>query len=195
MKQCITLVLAAVIFASCTKENLKEDNLQSDKEPAPSAMRSADAGSYVSGWEKYSNWQRSDQGDVTIFTYPRKATEASLAANNGLVLTYAKASSSDPLYASFNSPKMLPFYFLPEAERPKPQTYYFTYTVSDGSINIVYRVPFTKQNKPALGGGASLQNIQFQHVILSGEFLQRKGLNASTVRNNYTYEQVMNLLD
>lgn len=195
MKQWITLVLATAVFTSCSKESLQEEDAQTDKEVASAAMRLSEAGSYVSGWENYSTWERSEQGDVTIFTYQRKTAETAVATNNGLVLTYAKVASADPLYSSFNSPKMLPFYFLPEGERPRPQTYYFTTVVVDGNISLIYRAPFTKQAMPTLGGGASLQNVQFQHVVLSSEFLQSKGLTASTVRNNYTYQQVMNLID
>jgi hypothetical protein len=196
MKQCITLLTAAAIFISCSKQDLQEESLQQDKELASAAMRSTQAGTFVSGWETYSNWTKSDQGDVTVFTLQRKSEAvASNVTNGGLVLTYAKVATSDPLYAPFNNPKMLPFYFLPESERPRPQTFYFTNSVSDGNITILYRAPYTKQNMPVLGGGATLQNMQFQHIVLSSEYLQSRGLSANTVRNNYTYEQVMNMLN
>jgi len=131
-----------------------------------------------------------------VFTVQRKSDEVTTSVTNGgLVLTYAKLATNNPLYTSFNNPKMLPFYFLPESERPLPQTFYFTTSVSNGVITIDYRVPYTKESLPAMAGNASLQAIQFQHIILPVEFLQSRGLNANTVRNNYTYEQVLNLLN
>ena len=196
MKQWITLFMAAAIFISCSKQDLEEESLHQNKELSPVAMRTAQDGAYVSGWEQYSNWERSEQGDVTVYTLQRKTGEVtSNVINGGLVLTYAKVSTSDPLYNSLNSPKMLPFYFLPESERPKPQTFYFTDALSNGNITIAYRVPFTKQSLPTMGGGASLQNMQFQYVVLTGAYLQSRGLTAATVRNNYTYTQVMNLIN
>ncbi|RYZ28549.1 MAG: hypothetical protein EOO10_09150 [Chitinophagaceae bacterium] len=195
MKQWITLLTATAIFVSCSKQNLKED-LQQDKEPASVAGPSTTTGNYITAWENYSNWAKSDQGNVTVFTVQRKSDEVtSSVTNGGLVLTYAKLATTNPLYASFNNPKMLPFYFLPESERPLPQTFYFTSSVSNGVITITYRVPYTKENSPMMAGGASLQKIQFQHIILPTEFLQSRGLSASTIRNNYTYDQVMNLLN
>ena len=195
MKQWITLLIAAALFASCSKQDLQEDLQQNEVSPA--AMNTAtQPGSYVSGWEKYSNWERSEQGDVVVFTTLRKSAEVSTdVMNGGLVLTYAKVATSDPIYSSFNNPKMLPFYFLPEAERPLPKTFYFLTAVTNGNIAIMYRLPFSKQSILSLPAGVSLQNMQFQHVILSGEFLQSRGLDAEKIRNNYTYEQVMNLVN
>lgn len=195
MKQWITLLTATAIFVSCSKENLNED-LQREKEPPSVAIPSSSTGNYMTDWETYGNWAKSDQGNVTVFTVQRKSDEVtSSVTNGGLVLTYAKLATTNPLYVSFNNPKMLPFYFLPESERPLPQTFYFTSSVSNGLITISYRVPYTKESSPAMAGDASLQNMQFQHIILPVEFLQSRGLNANTVRNNYTYNQVMNLLN
>ena len=196
MKQCITLLTAAAIFVSCSKQDLQEESLQTDKESASVALRSSKAENYVSGLETYSNWTKSDQGNVTVYTLQRKSDEVTTdVTNGGLVLTYAKVATTDPLYAPFNNPKMLPFYFLPESERPLPQTFYFTNSVSNGIITISYRVPYTKQTMPAMGGGASLQTIQFQHIVLPADFLQSRGVSATTVRNNYTYQQVLNLIN
>jgi hypothetical protein len=195
MKQWITLLTAAAMFASCSKQDLQQENVQQN-EISSAAMNAAQPTNYVSGWEKYSNWERSEQGDVVVFTTLRKSAEVSPEVmNGGLVLTYAKVVTSDPLYSPFNNPKMLPFYFLPESERPLPKTFYFMNTVSNGNIAIAYRVPYTKQTMPLLGGGASLQNMQFQQVVITGEYLKSKGLDAEKVRNYYSYEQVMNLVN
>lgn len=194
MKQWITLLAATAILCSCSKEALQEDSLQQNNTTATAALRSGQAGTFVSGWEQYNDWTKSDQGSVSVFTLSRRTAEiTSNVTNGGLVLSYAKISSSDPLYSSFNQPKMLPFYYLPESERPFPQTFYFTDVATDGNITIAYRVPFTKAMMPTLGGGASLQGVQFQYVIFTKEFLDSQGLTAAAVRSNYTYDQVISL--
>jgi len=196
MKQWITLLAATAIFTSCSKQDLQEESSHQTKEVAAAAMRSGQQGAYVSGWEQYNNWEKSDQGNVTVYTLQRKTGEVTTnVINGGLVLTYAKVTTSDALYTSFNSPKMLPFYFLPESERPRPQTFYVSDAVSNGAITVTYRVPFSKDHLPVMAGGASLQKIQFQYVVLSSEFLQSRGLTASQVRNNYTYDQVLNMIN
>lgn len=196
MKQCITLLLAAAIISSCSKQDLQEENLPQQNFLPTIAFRAGQEGSFVSGWEQYSDWTKTEQGNISVFTLNRKTPEVNASVvNGGLVLTYAKVATSDPLYISFTSPKMVPFYYLPESERPQPQMFYFTDAATDGNIALMYRVPFTKQSLPAMAGGASLQAMQFQYVVLTKAFLESRGLTAGMVRNNYTYDQVMALVN
>ena len=197
MKQWITLVAAAAIFASCTKENLKEESIeQSAGRAKASALRVAQDGAFVSDWEQYANWERTDEGDFSTFSINRKTPEVtSGVTNGGLVLSYGKFSSNEAAYAPFSNPKMMPFYFMPEAERPRANTHYFAHSSSNADISVAYRVPATKEELPAMGGGASLPAMKFQYVVMDKNFLSRHGLDAETVRNTYTYEQVMALLN
>ena len=195
MKQWITLIAFTAIVCSCSKEDLQEENLQQDNAVATAAMRSGQQGTFVSGWEQYNNWIKTDVGDISFFTMTRSTPEVtSSVTNGGLVLSYAKISSTDPTYSSFAQPKMLPFYFLPEAERVSQQVYYFSDEALNGKITISYRVAHTSQTMPTMPEGASLQGAQFQFVVLTKEFLDSRGLSANTVRNYYTYDQVMNLV-
>ena len=195
MKQWITLIASAAIICSCSKENLREESLQTNDSAPSTALRSVQQGTFVSDWQQYTDWTKTDEGNVSVFTLIRKTPEVtSSVINGGLALTYAKVTTTDPLYSSFNQPKMLPFFYLPEAEKPYQQTFYFTDAVSNGNITIAYRVPFTKEMMPPMAGGASLQGLQFQHVVMTKEFLDNQGLSADQVRNYYTYDQVMNLV-
>ena len=200
MKQWITLAVATAIFASCTKQDLQQETLQQEKahqaQAQTAALRQAQGGAYISDWEQYSIWSKTDEGNMSKFIMMRKTPEInSGVTNGGLVLSYSKVATTDPVYARFTSPNMMPFYFLPEAERPRPETFYFTDASSDGNLTITYQVPFTKNDLPAMGGGASLGAMQFQYVVLTKAFLDANNLSAETVRNYYTYDQVMNLLN
>lgn len=196
MKQWITLATATVIFTSCTKQNLQEENLLQEKQTSGSALRVSKTGAYVSNWEQFSEWQKADEGSISMFIVKRKTPEVtSDVTNGGLVLSYAKTATSNPNYILFTSPVQMPFYFLPESERPYPYHYHFSDGSSEGLITIVYRTPLTKATLPAMGGGASLPAMQFQFVVITRAFLEANGLTAEAVRNNYTYEQVMNLVN
>lgn len=196
MKQWITLMAATAIFTACSKQDLQDETMQQNIANQPSAMRSAQQGAYVSAWEQYSDWIKTDEGTTSKFVLMRKTPEINAGVTNGgLVLSYAKVATNAPDYAPFTTPNMLPFYYLPASERPYPQTHYFSDVSSEGNIAISYRIPFTKQGTPAIGGGASLQSFQFQHVVLTKAFLDSRGLDAQTVRNYYTYNQVMNLVN
>lgn len=201
MKQWITLLAATALFTACSKQSLQDElqqenlSLQKETSSATIAMRSTQSGAYVSGWEQFNNWMKSDDGTASVFTSTVKTSEVAAVANGGLVLGYAKTSSTDPLYQHLTKPTMMPFYYLPESERPLPQTYYFSEVISGENIVLRYRMPFTKAETPTLQDGNSLQSLQFQHVVLTKEFLDSRGLAADAVRNYYTYEQVMTLVN
>lgn len=196
MKQWITLLAATALFASCSKQDLQEESMQQENAARSSATRTSAEGAYVSGWEQTSQWQKSDQGDMSIFTIQRKTPEInSSVLDGGLVLTYGKANTTDPRYAHLQEPKLMPFYFLPESERVTGYYYHFSEEVSSGNINVVFRMPFTKDSNPQIGGGVRLNDVQYQHVVLTRTFLESRGLTASTVRNYYTYNQVMDLVN
>ena len=200
MKQWITLTAAMAIFASCTKQDLQQETLQQEKahqaQVQTTALRQAQQGAYISEWEQYNTWSKTDEGNRSRFTVVRRTPEInSDVTNGGLVISYAKIVTTDPAYAHFNSPNMIPFHFLPQAERPYPGASYLTDASTDGNLTMVYQVPFTKNDMPPMGGGASLQAMQFQHVVLTKAFLNANNLSAATVRNYYTYEQVINLVN
>lgn len=195
MKQWITLLAATAVFTACSKQDLREDQLQQENTARSTSLRSTQEGAYVSGWEQFTNWVKTSDGSVSVFTTTRKATEVSAAAGGGLVLGYAKVNTTNPLYLHLTKPTMLPFYYLPEAERPHPETYYFSEVVNGENIVLSYRSPFTKADMPTLPGGASLQDLQFQHVVLTKKFLDDRGLTAHTVQYYYTYDQVMALVN
>lgn len=195
MKQWITLLAVTTLFTACSKQDLQEDQLQEENTSNSTVLRSTQEGAYVSGWEQYSNWTKTDEGNTSVFTMNRKTSEVAAAGNGGLVLGYAKVASNNPLYLHLTKPNMLPFYYLPQAEKPRPETYYFSEVVSGDNIVLHYRMPFTKAGTATLPGGASLQDLQFQHVLLSKTFLESRGLNAQTVQHYYTYEQVMALVN
>jgi len=194
MKKWITLLAVSAMVTACSKQELSNNTLQ-DESQRSSAMRSSQEGAYVSEWEQYNDWSKTNEGDKSRFSVVRKTPEINAGiTNGGLVLTYAKVAVTDPRYASFANPTLMPFYYLPDAERPYPYTYYFSDAVSEGNVIITYSVPFTKEAMPLMGGGASLQSFQFQYVVLTGAFLDSRGLDPQTVRNYYTYDQVMNLV-
>lgn len=196
MKQWITLLAATALFASCSKQDLQEESVQQDSAVRSSATRNSVEGAYVSGWEQNTQWQKSDQSGMSIFTLQRKTPEInSSVLDGGLVLTYGKANTNDPRYAHLREPQMMPFFFLPESERVNGYYYHFSEEVSNGSINIIFRMPFTKEMNPQIGGGVTLNDVQYQHVVLTRSFLESRGLTASTVRNYYTYNQVMDLVN
>jgi hypothetical protein len=196
MKQWITLLAAPALLVACTKQNLQEETIPEQKADRTSVMRSAVDGAFVSDWEQYSAWTKSNETNATIFSMTRKTPEiTSGVTNGGLVLGYAKLNTNNSLYYHLSKPTMLPFYYLPQAEKPYPETYYFSETSNDGNVVIRYRMPFTKADAATLPGGANLQDIQFQHVVLTAQFLQSRGLNPQTVQNNFTYEQVMALVN
>ena len=195
MKQWITLAVATALFTSCTKQDLQQEKAH-QAQAQTAALRQAQEGAYISEWEQYTIWSKTDEGDKSKFTMRRRTPEInSGVTNGGLVLSYARIATTNPDYARFNSPNMMPFYFLPEAERPRPETYYFSNANSEGNILITYQVPFTKHDLPPMGGGASLQAMQFQYVVLTKAFLDANNLSAGTVQNYYTYDQVMNLVN
>ncbi|HEX8315598.1 MAG TPA: hypothetical protein VF609_11420 [Flavisolibacter sp.] len=196
MKQWITLLAASAVFTACTKQDLQQEDLQNENTARTTVMRSTQDGAYISDWEQYNTWTKGGDEKITTFSMMRKTSEINAGVTNGgLVLGYAKVVTSDPLYMHLSKPNMLPFYYLPESERPYPNTYYFSEEALDGNIIITYRMPFTKANTATLPGGASLENIQFQHVVLSKAFLESRGLDLQTVQDNYSYDQVMALLN
>lgn len=193
MKQWITLLAVSALFTACSKQDLREEPLQSESTTNATILRSTQDGAYVSGWEQYSDWVKTTDGDASVFTKTIKSPEAAAAGNGGLVLGFARVTTSSPQYQHLTQPTRLPFYYLPESERPRPEMYYFSEIVSGENVLLRYRAPFTKADMPTLPGGASLQNIQFQHVVFTASFLQSRGLSANTVQNYYTYDQVMAL--
>jgi hypothetical protein len=194
MKQWITLLAATALFASCSKQDLQEESTQQDNATRTTATRTSAEGAYVSGWGQTNQWQKSDQGDASIFTTQKRLPEVDASVlDGGLVLTYAKANSSDPRYASLQEPRLMPFFFLPEAERVSGYYYYFSDQASFGSVSITFRIALTTELNPEIGGGVRLNDVQYQHVVLTKSFLESRGLTASTVRNYYTYSQVMDL--
>jgi hypothetical protein len=195
MKQWITLFAATAFFTACSKQDLQEDQLNHENKSASTVLRSSQDGAYISGWESYNQWAKTDDGVVSVFTINRKTSEVGTAAGGGLVLGYAKINTSNPLYLHLSKPTMLPFYYLPQAEKPHPGMYYFSEIVSGENIVLQYRMPFTKAETATLPGGASLQDLQFQHVVLSKAFLDSRGLSAGTVQNYYTYDQVIALVN
>lgn len=193
MKQWITLIAATAIFTSCSKQDMQEDLMQT-KASIQSSTRATSNGAYISNWEQYTNWTKVDDKDVSRFTMKRKTPEiTSEVTDGGLVISYGKVSTSDPRYASFTSPKMVPYYYLPEAERPIGNTNYFSDETSLGNVAVTYSVPATKDDMPTMGGGIGLSDYQFQYVVMTKMFLQSHGLSAEQVRNYYTYDQVINL--
>lgn len=199
MKQWITLIAVAASFASCTKENLKEDSMEATEQTATiksSGMRVVQNGAYVSDWEQYGSWNRTDEGDFSTFGIHRKTPEVTSGVmNGGLVMSYAKYTSDAAEYAPFANATSMPFYYLPEAERPIAHNNYFSGANAEGDISIAYSVRTTKQEMPEMGGGASLPAMKFQYVVMDKTFLTNHGLDAQTVQNNYSYEQVMQLLN
>lgn len=195
MKQWVTLLAATALFASCSKQNLEQEN-DNQENLRTTAMRSTQGGAYVSEWETSGSWIKTDAGNTSRFTWSRKTPEIGTdVLNGGLALTYAKLAPSDPSYAHLTKPTMLPFYFLPESERPIPKTFYFSQEVSNGTVSITYTVPFTKDALPRMNGGASLGSLQFQTIVLPKSFLDSLSLTAETVQLYYTYDQVMNLIN
>lgn len=196
MKQWIALLAVSALLAACSKQDLQEENLQQENTARTTGMRSVKDGAYVSEWEQYNVWTKSGDEQKSTFSMTRKSSEVNEGVlNGGLVLGYARVTTNDPAYLHLSRAAMLPFYYLPLSERPYPHMYYFSETASDENIVITYQVPFTKAAMPTLPGGASLQNIQFQHVVFTRAFLESRGLNAQTVQYNYTYDQVMSLVN
>ena len=195
MKPWITLLAAAAVFASCSKEKSEEQSSQA-RQSTVAAFRQAQEGVYVSDWEQYNDWTKTDEGNLSRFAIVRKSPEIDASVlNGGIVLGYSRIALADPAYAPFNYPKMMPFYFLPEAERPNPQQYYFSDQSTNGNITVVYQGPYTKEEMPVMGGGASLRGMRFQFVAMTKAFLDSHGLTANTIRNYYTYDQVMTLVN
>ncbi|HUC79300.1 MAG TPA: hypothetical protein VMR70_00235 [Flavisolibacter sp.] len=201
MKQWITLLAATALFTACSKQSLQDElqqenlSLQKETSSATLAMRSTQSGAYVSGWEQFNNWIKTDDGTASVFTSTVKTPEVAAAANGGLVLGYAKSGSTDQLYQHLTTPTMLPFYYVPASGRPLPGNYYFSEVIAGENIVLQYRMPFTKAEIPTLLDGNSLQSLQFQHVVLTKEFLDSRGLTADAVRKYYTYDQVMTLVN
>jgi hypothetical protein len=196
MKQWITLLAATAIFSSCTKQDLQqeEENLQLEIEVTSAAMRSAQDGAFVSEWQQYHQWVKSDKGDMSSFAMTRKTPEVNSAVKDGgLVLSYAKAESQEPAYARFKNPTLIPFYFLPETVRPYPYHFYFSDAISEGKITVTYQMALTKEDMPHIGGGVYLSDMKFQFVVMTRQFLEAHAIDAQTIRDSYTYEQVMNL--
>src|ERR1700694_5103991 len=102
MKQWITLsISAAMMFASCKKENLANSNTLNANGPAISA-RSADGSTYASGWEQSSSWNHYDSAAFRIYYMDRSTPEITAdVLSAGAVITYGEVSTSDPEYASF----------------------------------------------------------------------------------------------
>ena len=81
MKQWITLsISAAMMFASCKKENLANSNTLNANGPAISA-RSADGSTYASGWEQSSSWNHYDSAAFRIYYMDRSTPEITAAGS------------------------------------------------------------------------------------------------------------------
>ncbi|MER3471067.1 MAG: hypothetical protein C4330_06970 [Chitinophagaceae bacterium] len=108
--------------------------------------------------------------------------------NNGVVITYAKLNTTNPNYLMFNKPVSLPFYFLPPWERVA-NTFYWYDSNTPGSLKIAYR---TGSKAEKLTGEEA--NLQFRYFVITKEFLTAHDLDAATVKQNYTYQQIINLI-
>lgn len=195
MKKWVTLLAATALIASCSKQDLQQETANQTSLRTVT-MRGTQGGAYVSEWETNGDWVKTDISNNSRFTWTRKVPEISSdVLNGGVVLTYSKFASSDPAYARFANPTALPYYYLPEAERPLPQTYYFSQDVSSGEISISYTVPYTKEAMPKMNGGASLSALRFQTIALPKSFLDARNVTAAMVLNYYSYEQVMSLIN
>ena len=196
MKQCVTLFIVTALLFSCAKQDLQqeEDNLNSAsaKKNNPGLQN----GAYASDWEQYNNWTKKDEDGYSTYSVTKKVSELTPSiVEGGLVLTYAKVATSDAGYQQFTKPGLVPFYYLPPSERPAAGVYYFSDNTSTEQMTVSYRTQSSKAELPAMGGGVALKDFKFQYVVFTREFLDSRGLDKNTIRNYYTYEQVMNLMN
>jgi hypothetical protein len=194
MKQWITLVAATALFSACTKQDLRESNTSIANTSTSPTVTTQD-GAFVSAWEQCGNWVKTTEGNASKFKLSRQTPEVSRAVvNGGVVMTYAKYANAVGSYADFVNPTLLPFYFLPPAERPNTHMNYFSDASTEGNVAVEYAVPLTAETLPLMGSGATLKDMQFQYIALTKKFLESRGLDAQTVKNNYSYKQVMALV-
>jgi len=194
MKQWITLLAVAAFLTACSKQNLKENNTTNANIDQTASATTQD-GAFVSAWEQSTNWTKTNEGSVSRFKLSRQTPEVGRGAlNGGVVMTYAKYANATGSYADFVNPTLMPFYFLPPAERPNTHMNYFSDATAEGNVSVEYAVPLTEGSLPLMGNGATLKDMQFQYVVMTKKFLDSRGLDAQTVKNNYSYKQVMALV-
>lgn len=186
----ITLAISAILFTSCSKENLDVQSTNNTTQKLSASEQISSNGTYVSDWSQMGGWQHYDSAGFRIF-YNQQSVPALTAdvISNGVVATYAKLNApSDPKYMYFTKPIMLPFYFLPPEERPA-NTFYWFDTNTPGTIRIGYR---TTSRDETLSGQEG--NLQFRYFVIPKEFLAAHNLDAATVKYHYTYQQLISLL-
>lgn len=191
MKTWITLLCAsAVLFASCTKQDLDTKNDDDEKIQA----KAADNSFYVSNWEQVKNWKYIDSAGFRVFYSTRETPQLTAdVIENGVVVTYSKVNTSDPEYMMFSKPIMLPFYFLPPNERAANSFYWYDMD-EPGMAKISYRIWNNKQENPSMPGSVALPDFQFRYFVISKAYLDSKGVDARTVKHFYTYQQLINFL-
>jgi hypothetical protein len=195
MKQWITLLTAAAIFTSCSKQNLQEESLQQQNiELQSAAFRSGETGTYVSEWEQYSDWQKRDSSDVSIFYRERALPQySSQVANGGLVLTFAKAGKAVPNYEQYQTPQSLDFHIIAANFRTREGVYFLYDKPAAEKLTIACNLPLTSGNTPLINSELSLNDFQFQYMVLSAGFLAQNELNEQNIRG-LSYNQLMNLM-
>jgi hypothetical protein len=193
MKQLIGfLMVGFFLLASCEKKEAGIDTTDKALASPGQEDQSLNNGFYVSGWEQYASWNHTDSAGFQIMHTTRETPAlTNEVIETGVVLTYSKISLTDPDYMMFKKPVMLPFYFLPPAERPIPNTYYWYDINTPGKIKVSYSALSKNEQLPA---GAALNQFQFRYFVIAPAFLKAHGLTASQVKHHYTYQQLIGLL-
>ena len=190
-KWCTLSAIVTILFTACSKNDVVSEN--SDDQKTIRAQAS-DNSFYASGWEKITTWKYSDSAGNRTYYFHRETQQlTSDAIANGVVVTYSKVNTSDPEYQIFTRPIMLPFYFLPPGERPMNAFYWYDMN-TPGLTKVGYQIKITKVDMPQMGGNVTLPDFQFRYFVISKAFLDKKGVDAKTVKYYYTYQKLLTLL-